>query len=233
MQQILTRTVLRATGCFATSQGPWAGDQNVDWSHRTERKKKFHRSDYVTGTIKNKELKWNNIATKYGQGDCTNTHILPCSACLWDWRQFFRLCGHQWSQTHQCNLEAQMKKMIRRNAGIQMLHLQIDPTDTLCSSQLHATLTFNSYTVVCNVPPSSSATPANTASELHYSHAILCVSDYHLPCFIMTVRKRTITLEHGLMRTWRFPRFSALLMLFRASARTFMRTMMPVDTRKH
>lgn len=29
------------------------------------------------------------------------------------------------------------------------------------------------------------------------------------------------------MRTWRFPRFSALLMLLRASASTFMRTMVP------
>lgn len=33
-----------------------------------------------------------------------------------------------------------------------------------------------------------------------------------------------MTLEHGLMRTWRLPLFSALLMLLRASARTFMRT---------
>lgn len=38
-----------------------------------------------------------------------------------------------------------------------------------------------------------------------------------------------MTLEHGLMRTCRFPRFSALLMHFRASARTFMRTMMPTE----
>ncbi len=38
-----------------------------------------------------------------------------------------------------------------------------------------------------------------------------------------------MTLEQGLMRTWRFPRFSALLMLFSASARTFMRTMMPEE----
>lgn len=67
-----------------------------------------------------------------------------------------------------------------------------------------------------------------------------CISIVHLsssysPCFIMTVRKRTITLEQGLIRTWRFPRFSALLMLLRASARTFMRTMMPAkqDTFSH
>jgi len=58
----------------------------------------------------------------------------------------------------------------------------------------------------------------------------LCIPD--LPCFIITVKKRTITLEHGLMRTWRFPRFSALLMLLRASARTFMRTMMPGGRRR-
>lgn len=55
----------------------------------------------------------------------------------------------------------------------------------------------------------------------------------HSPCFIMTVRKRTITLEQGLMRTWRFPRFSALLMLFSASASTFIRTMMPVEREPH
>lgn len=34
-----------------------------------------------------------------------------------------------------------------------------------------------------------------------------------------------MTLEHGLMSTWRLPRFSALLMLLRASASTFMRTL--------
>lgn len=34
------------------------------------------------------------------------------------------------------------------------------------------------------------------------------------------------------MRTWRFPRFSALLMLLRASARTFMRTMVPAGNRR-
>lgn len=34
-----------------------------------------------------------------------------------------------------------------------------------------------------------------------------------------------MTFEEGLSRTCRFPRFSALLMLLRASARTFIRTM--------
>lgn len=34
------------------------------------------------------------------------------------------------------------------------------------------------------------------------------------------------------MRTWRFPRFSALLMLLRASARTFMRTMVPAGKKR-
>lgn len=42
----------------------------------------------------------------------------------------------------------------------------------------------------------------------------------------MTVKNFTMTFEHGLMRTWRLPLFSALLMLFRASARTFMRTIL-------
>lgn len=41
----------------------------------------------------------------------------------------------------------------------------------------------------------------------------------------MTVRNLTITLEQGLSNTCRLPRFSALLIDFRASLRTFMRTM--------
>jgi len=54
------------------------------------------------------------------------------------------------------------------------------------------------------------------------------------PCFIITVRNWTMTLEHGLMRTWRLPLFSALLMLLIASARTFIHTMVTVreDGRK-
>ena len=45
----------------------------------------------------------------------------------------------------------------------------------------------------------------------------------------MTVRNLTITFEQGRMRTCRFPRFSALLMLFKASAKTFMRTILSDD----
>ena len=48
----------------------------------------------------------------------------------------------------------------------------------------------------------------------------------YLPCFIITVRKRIITFELGLIRTWRLPRFSAFPILLKASARTFMRTIM-------
>ena len=47
-----------------------------------------------------------------------------------------------------------------------------------------------------------------------------------LPCFIITFRKRMMTFELGLSSTWRFPRFSALDMLLRASASTFMRTIL-------
>lgn len=40
----LTQTALRATGCSATSPGPWAGDQNVGWSHHTVgRRRGSHR----------------------------------------------------------------------------------------------------------------------------------------------------------------------------------------------
>lgn len=55
----------------------------------------------------------------------------------------------------------------------------------------------------------------------------------HLPCFIITVRNLTMTLEHGLIRTWRLPLFSALLILLRASARTFMRTILAVQGRQN
>lgn len=43
---------------------------------------------------------------------------------------------------------------------------------------------------------------------------------FNSPCFCISSRKRIMTLEEGLMRTWRLPRFSALYMAFKASART-------------
>lgn len=43
---------------------------------------------------------------------------------------------------------------------------------------------------------------------------------------IITVRNWTMTLEHGLVRTWRLPLLLALLMLLIAPVRTFMRTIM-------
>ena len=44
------------------------------------------------------------------------------------------------------------------------------------------------------------------------------------PCFIMTVRNLTMTLDAGLMRTCLLPLFSALLMAIKASLSTFIRT---------
>lgn len=132
---------------------------------------------------------------------CTNWTIysslkhkhLPCSVCLWDWRRFFRLCGRQWSQTHQCNLCGKVGPLKKTALTSLVFHIS-----------------------------SKSGTNENF---LYFPFDQQNAS--YSPCFIMTVRKRTITLEQGLIRTWRFPRFSALLMLLRASARTFMRTMMP------
>jgi len=40
-----------------------------------------------------------------------------------------------------------------------------------------------------------------------------------------------MTLEHGLMRTWRLPRFSALFIDLRASLNTFMRTILTLYSR--
>jgi len=47
---------------------------------------------------------------------------------------------------------------------------------------------------------------------------------FNSPCFIITVRNRTITFEQGLMSTCLLPRFSALLIDLRASANTSIRT---------
>ena len=47
----------------------------------------------------------------------------------------------------------------------------------------------------------------------------------HSPCFCITRKNLTITLELGRIRTWRLPDFSALLMAFSASLRTDVLTM--------
>ena len=48
---------------------------------------------------------------------------------------------------------------------------------------------------------------------------------FHLPNFCITVRNLIITLDEGLIRTWRFPRFSALYIFFSASFNTLILTM--------
>lgn len=47
-----------------------------------------------------------------------------------------------------------------------------------------------------------------------------------VPWRCMTRRNLTMTLDEGRIRTWRLPAFSALLMLFRASCRTEVRTIL-------
>lgn len=49
-----------------------------------------------------------------------------------------------------------------------------------------------------------------------------------IPCFCITWRNLTMTLDEGRIRTWRLPAFSALLMFFRASLRTEVRTILAV-----
>lgn len=49
----------------------------------------------------------------------------------------------------------------------------------------------------------------------------------NVPCFCITLKNLTITLELGRIRTWRFPAFSALLMEFSASLRTLVLTILP------
>lgn len=48
------------------------------------------------------------------------------------------------------------------------------------------------------------------------------------PCFCMTDKNLIMTLELGLMRTWRLPAFSALLMAFSASLRTLVLTILAI-----
>jgi hypothetical protein len=51
------------------------------------------------------------------------------------------------------------------------------------------------------------------------------VKGVNVPCFCMTLRNLTMTLELGRIMTWRLPAFSALLMFLRASLSTEVRTM--------
>jgi hypothetical protein len=50
----------------------------------------------------------------------------------------------------------------------------------------------------------------------------------NIPCFCMTVRNLTMTLEEGRIRTWRLPAFSALFMALSASLRTEVLTILAV-----
>ena len=54
----------------------------------------------------------------------------------------------------------------------------------------------------------------------------------HIPCLCITCRYFTITFEHGRIKTWRFPAFSALLSDFKASANTLIRTIARVSAKK-
>ncbi len=54
---------------------------------------------------------------------------------------------------------------------------------------------------------------------------------WHIPCFCITLKNLTITLELGRMRTWRFPAFSALLMALSASLRTLVLTILRFSAR--
>ena len=51
---------------------------------------------------------------------------------------------------------------------------------------------------------------------------------WNVPCFCITCKNLTMTLELGRIRTWRLPVFSALLMDLSASLRTDVLTMVAV-----
>lgn len=51
------------------------------------------------------------------------------------------------------------------------------------------------------------------------------ILEKYIPCFCITMRNLMMTLEEGLIITWRFPLFSALYILLRASFKTLTLTM--------
>lgn len=66
-------------------------------------------------------------------------------------------------------------------------------------------------------------------SPIVMAHLLLqCWLGFDVPCFCMTERNLMMTLEDGRIKTCRFPAFSALLMLFRQSLRTDVRTILTV-----
>ena len=54
----------------------------------------------------------------------------------------------------------------------------------------------------------------------------------YIPCFCITVKNLIITFEDGLIKTWRLPVFSALLMAFKASAKTEVLVMVELSVDK-
>ena len=71
------------------------------------------------------------------------------------------------------------------------------------------------------------ATPKRLKENLKCLRVNNKISKCHhvsIPCFCITIRNLMITFEDGLIMTWRFPRFSALYMLLRASFKTLTRT---------
>lgn len=59
----LTQTVLRATGCSATSPGPWAGDQNVGWSRHTGRETSSHTRVHPVQNLSSNSNNFHTVKT--------------------------------------------------------------------------------------------------------------------------------------------------------------------------
>lgn len=55
---------------------------------------------------------------------------------------------------------------------------------------------------------------------------------WNIPCFCITMRNFMITFDEGRIITWRFPRFSALYMLFNASFNTLTLTIFTTTKKK-
>ena len=71
------------------------------------------------------------------------------------------------------------------------------------------------------------STLVQPASEVYNNFpSSVVINNFKFANVAMLHLHQAMTLEHGLIRTWHLPLFSALLILLRASARTFMHTIM-------
>lgn len=118
------------------------------------------------------------------------------------------ITGSEGSILHMCS------HMVPQNGSLSQL-----PPTTIIFTLIHASV---QGVATCSGQRSTNCRGHTTGRQQHVATPSTPVS--YSPCFIMTVRNLTMTLDAGLMRTCLLPLFSALLMAIKASLSTFIRT---------